>query len=217
MKKQPTTPQTTDLCTRAATMRAATANDEARTIEAVIATENPVRVFDWVDGEYVDEILLMRGLDTPARVPLLDSHSRWSVDDVIGSTRDFQIKNGELHARNYFAADARAHSVYERYRDGHLTDFSVGYRVGATMRIERGQSAVIDGVTFTAPADRALRVATQWSLRENSAVPIGADAAAKARSIDAAQMPEQPTDASGEATANNTEWFVLPELPGLSL
>ena len=60
--------------------RPITLNEGDRSVEAVGATEDPVEVFDWSMG-VVHEVLLMSGIEMPnnRQIPLLDSHSRWSI------------------------------------------------------------------------------------------------------------------------------------------
>ena len=59
-----------------------------------------------------------------------------------------------------------------------MTDFSIGYRYDSVVWVAEGQTAVIEGRTFTGP----VQVVTKWTPRELSAVPVGADQNAKARS-----------------------------------
>jgi hypothetical protein len=151
----------------------------------ILTTEAPATVFDWERFDFVSEILLMDGLVLPAtkQVPLLDSHSRYSVDDILGSVTDIR----EAEAGGYaavdglvrFASDERAQRVLQLVRDGHLTDGSVGYRVDRAVWIPEGEQAAIRGRVFEGP----VKVSHKWSLKEFSATPIGADALAKVRSL----------------------------------
>jgi hypothetical protein len=69
-----------DMTTRSLHLRAATINEENRTVEAVISTENPVLVFDWSRFEPVYEILLSSGRDSNTnQVIMLDSHRRSGI------------------------------------------------------------------------------------------------------------------------------------------
>jgi hypothetical protein len=58
-----------------------------------------------------------------------------------------------------------------------LTDYSIGYRVDEAVWVPDGKSTTIEGRVFQGP----VQVATKWTPRELSAVPIGADQNAKAR------------------------------------
>lgn len=151
----------------------------------ILTTEAPATVFDWERFDFVSEILLMDGLVLPAtkQVPLLDSHSRYSVDDILGSVTDIRSAEAGGYAAVdglvRFASDDRAQRVLQLVRDGHLTDGSVGYRVDRAVWIPEGEQAAIRGRVFDGP----VKVSYEWSLKEFSATPIGADALAKVRSL----------------------------------
>jgi len=182
-------PQTDQLLTRALQLRAATANHEERSIEAVLSTENPVEIYDWRTGEVIDEVLLADGAEIPSQLPLLANHARWSIDEILGSVRNIRVEKvdgqpaslvGKLHLAK---DDDAANRAWNKITQGHLTDLSVGYRIidDKTQIVAPGQTAVIAGRKFTA-AKRSLRVASAWTPKEASLVPIGADKAAKTRS-----------------------------------
>jgi phage head maturation protease len=153
-------------------------DDDTRSVEVIGATEDPVTVWDW-DRGLVNEVLLMSGLEMPKtrKVVLLDSHDRYSTRSVIGSFREMDAKGGKLIGKAYFSQTPEGEGPAQKIREGHLTDFSVGYRVMRKKWIEDGKTTEIDGRTFKGP----LQVVTKWSIRELSAVPIGADQGAKAR------------------------------------
>jgi len=156
-----------------------TLDDEKRSVEVIGATENPVEVYDWERYEVVKEILLMEGCELPQnnQVPLLDAHSRYSTASVMGSYRELEILNGQLMGRAYFSTVGTVEDTYTKVKEGHLTDFSIGYRVIESTWIPDGQKAKIRGGIFEGP----VKVATRWRLKELSTVPIGADEMAKAR------------------------------------
>ncbi|MEI6126402.1 MAG: prohead protease/major capsid protein fusion protein [Pseudomonadota bacterium] len=162
----------------------ASLDDKTRSVEVVAGTENPVRVFDMERWDVVEEVLLMSGCRIPAsrQLPLLDSHP-WqykspTTGDVIGSARELKIENNELVARAYYSSVAQAEDAWTKTKEGHLTDYSLGYRVVKAEWVPENETAVIAGRTFTGP----VKVATEWIPRELSTTPIGADEQAKARS-----------------------------------
>lgn len=177
------------LTTRSLLLRIASANEEERSVEAVIATENPVEVYDWRSGEIIEEVLLARGADIPEQLPLLASHNRWNLDQVLGSVREIRIEEAkgggeQLVGRLFFAkGDEAAERAWNKVSQGHLTDVSVGYRVDQDKShiIAAGQKATVAGREFKA-RKRNMRIVARWSPKETSVVPIGADAAAKTRS-----------------------------------
>ncbi|MBW1712757.1 MAG: hypothetical protein JRJ59_06385 [Deltaproteobacteria bacterium] len=77
----------------------ATLDEETRSVEVVAATEQPVEVYDWNRG-LVREVLLMAALEgPPEQVPLLDAHSRFATNDLLGSARGFRIEGDKLITR----------------------------------------------------------------------------------------------------------------------
>jgi len=156
-----------------------TLNSEARQVQAVMATESPVRVYDWDLGA-VNEVLLMSGATYPDQAPLLDSHDRSSVETVLGSVSAITAQGSELVGLVEFSSVPRAQDAMTKVQEGHLTDFSVGYAVEESVWIPEGQSTAVDGRNFQGP----VKVATKWTLRELSITPIGADSQAKARSLE---------------------------------
>ncbi len=154
-----------------------TVNEDKRSVEAVMASDAPVRTWDW-DLGMVDEVLLMSGAEYPEQVPLLDTHSRYSAADVLGSVRDIRPEGSQLLGTVYFSSTTDADDVFTKVREGHLTDFSVGYLVTKSRFVEDGMTEEIDGQEFTGP----VKVALRWEVRELSICPIGADQQAKARS-----------------------------------
>lgn len=171
------------LTIRSAAVGAASYDAEARTIRAVATTEAPTQVIDWERWELVDEVLRMDGMRMPetGQVPLLDSHNRSRVGDVIGSAKSFSDADVSGFAAKEctvsFADTDAGRDAECKYRDGHITDFSIGYRVTDATYIPDNEKQVIGGVEYAGP----VRVATQWELKELSATPIGADEYAKAR------------------------------------
>ncbi|MBI5523361.1 MAG: hypothetical protein HY910_12090 [Desulfarculus sp.] len=184
-----------DFQTRAASLllgrgAPSTLDPKTRSVELVIATETPVRVWDSQRWEEVDEVLLMSGLQPmPGQVPLLDSHSRFTTANVLGSARDIRRQGEQLIARAFFAGAPSGQQAFALVEEGHLTDNSVGYRVNAATWIESGRTVEIEGRQFTGPK----KVVTNWSLKEVSLTPIGADEAAKVRAANHKREGEERT------------------------
>ena len=199
-----------DLTTRALHVRTASADEKGRSVEAVLATEEPTRVFDWRAWEEVDEILVARGATLPTDVRMLDTHWRSSIDDVIGSVREMKREGDQIVGRLYFVeGDDKAERAWNKVAQGHVTDVSVGYRVEAYVDIPAGTTQNVNGRAYTA-GKRALRVTTDWTVKEASLVPVGADEAAKIRSeVEIADMTtpkkEDPERKESEPVATTLE------------
>jgi hypothetical protein len=169
-----------DLTTRSMIVRANSADDKTRSVEAVFTTETPVLVRDQRSYDLIDEVLRMDGAEIPDRISMLNNHFRYSLDDVLGSGREMRVENGQLLGRLYFADDDASERAWKKTRAGHLPDVSVGYRVVDGVDIAAGTTATVNGRSYTA-GKRTLRVVTKWQPREISLVPVGADPKAKVR------------------------------------
>jgi hypothetical protein len=145
-------------------------------LRLVLASENPVRVFDWDEWEIVDEVLRMDGLNFPDQVPLLNSHDRTEARSVIGSIRNLEVAGDRLEGTAHFASTDEAQDIRRLYDEGHLTDFSIGFQPDEVLKVKRGEKTTIRGRTYLGP----IRVITKARAKEGSAVAIGADEQAKA-------------------------------------
>jgi HK97 family phage prohead protease len=154
-----------------------TLDADARTCEAVAVTSDPVTMYGW-DGPF-EEVLLMDKVRLPknGQVPLCDSHNRWTVKSVVGSFRDMKTEKGCLVGTVHFSRTAEGEDAFTKVKEGHLTDFSVGYRVHDYESVKAGKKATIDGTEYEGP----VVVVKEWELFELSICPIGADPGAKAR------------------------------------
>ncbi len=177
-------PQThRDFTCHTLTLRAETINAESRTVEAVLATDSAVAVFDFRRFEVIDEVLVMRGMKPPTQMPLLANHARFGIEDVLGSIRDMRKEGNQLIGRLHFATgpeESPEERAWEKVRQGHLTDVSIGYRSINFVDIPAGESQTINGKRYTAGV-RTLRITTESRPHEGSITPIGADQAAKIR------------------------------------
>lgn len=184
---------------------ASTVDVQARTVDFVAATERRVRMWDYEHGE-IDEVLLVKGAVLPGnrQIPLLDTHSRYGVDDVLGSARDIRVEGDQLVATAHFSAVPRADEALQKIAEGHLTDCSVGYRVSDYTTVKKGEKAVIGGRSWEGP----VRVVTSWIPKELSVCPIGADEAAKARSDGA---PAVSVEVNVETHTQRKEHDMTPE------
>ncbi len=185
------------------TWKPQTFDDQSLSVHAVAVTENPVRVWDFETSRFIHEVLLLSGLILPetGQVPLLDSHNRQSVTGILGSARNFSQVNGVLECDVFFANTDAGRTVAMNVKDGHLTDFSVGYIIDEAVYLADGEVRELDGRTFEGP----LKVTTRWHLRELSVTAIGADQKAKSRSLN--------DDAPLAETAGGEDVTVPPATP----
>lgn len=189
------------LMRRIAEIAPKTVDEKARTVDITITTEAPVAVIDWERWEVVDEVLLMAGLRMDAirrnKLPLLNAHKSSDADHVLGSVINLRVDGDEFRGTEVWSATED--KVWTKVREGHLDQRSVGYRRAAVTYIKPGETAQVNGRTFTASGARALEVVTAWEAKESSVTPIGADPNAGTRSsVDGAQAGAKATkDAKG--------------------
>lgn len=160
-------PPISDALYRVAIVDRGRADDEHRSFPIILATEAAVQTYDFSRDEIVDEVLHLDGMEIPQQVPMVDTHERDSVRSVLGSIRELRVEKGHLLGRAYFASDPESQRAYQNYRDGHLTDFSVGARrleakyEGRTKHVTRSRliegSAVVRGADPNSKAMLALR------------------------------------------------------------
>lgn len=160
-----------------AAIAAQTVDDGERTVELVWTTGAPVQRMDYWTGERYIEVL---SLD-PAHIrldrlndggPVLDSHSSYSVGDILGAVvpGSVTLTKKEGRAKVRFSRREAVEPIWQDIRDGIVSHVSVGYK---THKVEE-----------TKPAkDNALpiRKAIDWEPYEISMVPVPADAGAKVR------------------------------------
>lgn len=148
-------------------------------VEFVLATEEPSEVWDWGRCDIVKESLVASGVNLPKnnQIPLLDSHNRDGIKNILGSVREFRIENGQVIGRLFFSKKKEAQEALQMIREGHLDSGSVGYSQTDSVWIEEGNSLIHEGRSYQGP----LLLTRSWNLKEYSLVAIGADPNAKAR------------------------------------
>jgi len=181
-----------DLITREIHVRADTLDVKARSVESVLATEKPVAVFDMRRYEIIDEVLLLDGVELPRQLPMLENHMRGSLDTHLGSIRNIRVETNvkladgtsierALVGRLFFADGLeRAEQAWKLVQQGHLTDLSTGNQAIEAVTIEAGESAMVNGRTYTAGI-RPLQITQRWRPREGSLTSVGADSDSRIR------------------------------------
>jgi len=123
-----------DLLLRDAAFRPASFDEEALSVEAVLATGAPIPRRD-AAGPYL-EILDLTGLELfrAEGVAVLDSHRRYGLEHVLGRVRELRVEGDELVGRIFFSRRPDVAPRVQDVRDGITPHLSVGFasRVGAT-------------------------------------------------------------------------------------
>lgn len=185
---------TTDMLTRAA-LSSSSLDVEARTVEVIFASEQPVRRHSWETGTY-DEILLCSpanvDLSRADNMSLLDAHGAYSLDDRLGAVvpGSIRFEKGQVIATVKLSRRAKAEELLQDLRDGMSLPVSVGYKIAESEEIE----APLGGV--------ATLKAKRWQPIEISIVPIPADPNSKTRGLDMTTQPEQRPDQQRPAPTN---------------
>ncbi len=159
------------LSVRQLAVRPQTEADKASgAIPVVLATEQPVKVYDKVHRKIVNEVLLMSGAELPKQVPMKDDHEGGSKNTV-GSLRSLATAADELHAYAHFSSKRNAQEMKQDVLDGHLTDMSVGAERLEETFIDTGKEATVAGRRFSGPS----RIVTRWRPIHGAVVDSGAD------------------------------------------
>lgn len=162
--------------------------DFEKGIDTIATTDAPALVIDWERWQVVREILPMRYCEMPAndKVPLLDSHSRFEVEQIKGSAKNFETTESQLLCKSFVSESEQ--DVRTKIKEGHIDSVSIGYVTDPsyTVEIPRGAKVIVDGQEYKNEFDDGypMVVRTWWKTHELSLVAIGADEAAKFRSVE---------------------------------
>lgn len=177
------------LTTRSMPVVPASYDASARTVRVVVASDAPVQVMDW-DRGVITEILIMEGMTLPdgrTQVPLLNCHTRFDVEAVLGSVRGFVAEGGKMIGLCAFTSAEEGAQAEIRVKEGHLTDLSAGYFADEAVWIPENQRAMVAGREYEGPC----KVTTKWTLKEVSLTPVGADTQTTVRSTATAKQIEE--------------------------
>ena len=152
----------------AATFAPPSANDDARTIDAVWYTGAKVPRFDWRTGEEYDLILDMKGCRMDRLNnggPVLDSHSAYGVESQLGVVRKAWAKKATGLATIQFSKRDAVTPIWNDVKGGIIQNLSPGMWIYKKVdTTPKGQ-------------ERREFTATDWEPFEISLVSVPADAA----------------------------------------
>jgi hypothetical protein len=163
---------------RVATLRSSTADDEARTVDVVLATEAPI-VTDGFSGREYIEILRMDGFKIPDQLPLLNRHNHYDAREVLGSFRNLRLE-GDKFVGTMHVSSAET-DLWTKVVEGHLRDLSIGALPRKSTVLQAGESRTVKGRPYTARAGQTVTVITRWEALEGSLTWRGADPRTKTR------------------------------------
>lgn len=161
-----------------------TVNAEARTIDLIWTTGARVRRYDWWnDRAYWEELSLdpahirMERLQS-GTAPVLNTHSRWTLEDVLGVVTAASLGGDRGVATIRFSQRDDVQPVFQDVVDGIIRNISVGYSVHKIERIAPEKEG-----------DLWVYRVVDWEPYEVSLVPVPADAGAVTRSADGSVAP----------------------------
>ena len=157
-----------------AAVRPGSVDIEQRTAELTWTTGAKGRRWSWDVGSYMEELEVSEKAVRLERLnngaPLLNAHSAYDLDDVIGVVERAWIEGNEGKAIVRFSQREEADAIFRDVKDGILRNISVGY---AVHRYEVAEEEDDKLPTY---------IARDWEPMELSLVPIGFDDGAKIRS-----------------------------------
>lgn len=165
---------------------------ESRTASLVWSTGARVKRRQWIDWDRYQDYWEELSLD-PAHVrmdrlrngaPLLNTHSRWSLEDVLGVVEKADISRDGATATVRFSERETVEPIFRDVQSKIIRNVSVGY---ATYKVEKLPA---DARSEGLPIHRAI----DWEPMELSLVPIGADAGAGVRAGEHTQQRSFPCE-----------------------
>lgn len=152
-----------------------TFNAEALTVDVVMGSGVEVLRVPWIGEPYLEELSMdpahiRMGRMSSGRMPLLDSHKRFSLEHQVGVVRAGRLEGENMVASVQFSRRPEVAGIVQDVRDGIVGNLSVGYVV------HRYQDV-------TLPGDKMRRLrAIDWEPMECSLVTVPADAGSSVRS-----------------------------------
>lgn len=169
MKKSKQQPPESELFYRRATVAAAESG-----MRATLATEEPVEVYDFGRKQVIKEVLALRGAEWPERLRMVEDHND-SAGSTVGTVKDISRNDNAVEGVPQFASTADGQKYETLYREGHLSDVSIGGQRLQVKYLERGEKFSHLGRDYTGP----MRLVMRWKPVHLGLVGTGADPRAK--------------------------------------
>lgn len=191
---------------RAAQIEPSTFDQAKRTVDVVFTTGAIVRRFDWIRERYYDEELIVSAdaVDLSrmkSGASVLNTHSQWDLEDVIGIVTDASIVGNEGRASIRLSERPELAGIVSDIQAGIIRHISAGYSI-QRMEMVPPESRTDGGTVW-------LYRATRWTPAEISFVPVPADAGSGTRS-----QPSQggtPCEFITRAAAHQTQEETMPQ------
>ena len=153
-----------------------------RTIPFImVSNDNAGLRYDWWNDEVFEERLEPQGATFDGLNTFFKDH-QVSVDTAIGKVTNKRIDNGEIKADVIFGTDPESDIIFNKFREGILTDVSIGYSIQEVITTERKDE----------PTEVLV---TRFDIHELSAVWKGFDSNAKVgREVENLEKEETPNE-----------------------
>lgn len=180
-----------------------TFNKEKRTVDVIFSTGAKVLRSPWFGEPYYEELEISKSAMRMDRLnggaPLLNNHSNWSLEDVIGVVERAWVDGEKAMATVRLSEREDIAGIVKDIETGIIRNISVGYRVH---KFEKQNAP--EGAAPT-PDETPVYRAVDWEPMELSFVGIPADAGAQARGSDGALQLREGTQTNECVLVNNNE------------
>lgn len=141
-------------------------DEENRTVPFILVSNNNGGLrYDWWKDEIYEERLDVNGATFDNLNTFFKDHEM-RVDNAIGKVINPRVEDNQIKADVRFGTDEDSEKIFNKYRDGILTDVSIGY-------------SIQDFTTEERKNDNTLVTVTRFDIHELSAVWKGFDRNAK--------------------------------------
>lgn len=102
----------------------------------IVSRDNAGLRYDWWEDEIYEERLDVMGATFDKLRTFFKDH-RLSVDTAIGKIENTRIENGEVKCDVVFGSDTESDTVYRKFKEGILSDVSIGYSIQEVVETKR--------------------------------------------------------------------------------
>ena len=102
----------------------------------IVSRDNSGLRYDWYQDEIYEERLDVMGANFSSLKTFFKDHKR-SIDDAIGRIENTRVENGEIKCDVVFGSDAESDTVYRKFKEGSLSDVSIGYSIQEVVETKR--------------------------------------------------------------------------------
>lgn len=102
----------------------------------IVSSDNAGLRYDWWEDEIYEERLDVNGA-TFDRLKTFFKDHELSVDTAIGKIENVRVEDGQIKCDVIFGTDEDSDTVYRKFKEGILSDVSIGYTIQEEITTER--------------------------------------------------------------------------------